>query len=341
MAPRTAQNMARLKEVVRSSKLFLRKYAMMIMVVVLLVHVVVFDLALLIFVSKASSAANKVEELIPVQQVLASLDLGNSELGLGRIFEDVLPEQYLLAVHTIYHHFVRAVHRFATVDVNTGAVHQLIYDTSTNREFVLIMRRMQERGLTPTDSERLVVDIGTMDGISGSNSFNFVAIGWHGVLVEPFPRHFERILRNHEDYLNVRTQRVIPVNAVVSDRDGTIPLALYSSHSKTSNTVVPDMNRNKVPSEIIDVRSYTPASLAQAFNIPKSFAVLTVDAEGIDDTIVRLFVEAGFRPWFVILELRDDYVDFSDRPDEFLLTFGYKEMAVAGSNVIWELSQVR
>ena len=77
------------------------------------------------------------------------------------------------------------------------------------------------------------------DGLSGSNSYNFIRHGFDGVLVEPFPDHQQRLLSNLEPYMNTGRQSVQLVRGVVSDKDGTLGLTIYDTeNSKTSNTVL-------------------------------------------------------------------------------------------------------
>lgn len=41
------------------------------------------------------------------------------------------------------------------------------------------------------------------DGLSGSNSYNFIRQGFQGVLVEPFPEHQARLKSNLALYMEV------------------------------------------------------------------------------------------------------------------------------------------
>ena len=90
----------------------------------------------------------------------------------------------------------------------------------------------------------------------------------------------------------------------------------------------------RVANEVIQVTSYTPATLASKFGIPKKFTLLTIDAEGIEFIILKLWIEAGFRPLFVIIEVRTR----TKRLDQTLMVdAGYHELGFFGPNVIWEL----
>ena len=82
-------------------------------------------------------------------------------------------------------------------------------------------------------------DCVTRDGLSGSNSYNFLAQGFDGVLVEPFPEHQQRLVSNLRPYMDSTTQRVQLVKGVVSDVDGLKRLSVFAGeNSKTSNTVL-------------------------------------------------------------------------------------------------------
>jgi hypothetical protein len=83
------------------------------------------------------------------------------------------------------------------------------------------------------------------------------------------------------------------------------------------------------------VESYTPRRLATLASIPRTFAVLSVDAEGVDVAVLHGFISAGYRPLFAIVELRGaERVARHDVP--FMKAAGYEEIAHVGSNFIWE-----
>ena len=92
---------------------------------------------------------------------------------------------------------------------------------------------------------------------------------------------------------------------------------------------------NGATMSVLEVESYTPATLGALASLPRTFAVLTVDAEGVDVQVLRGFITAGYRPLFAILELKGH--DRVTRPDaDFMRAAGYEELAHVGPNYIWE-----
>ncbi len=88
----------------------------------------------------------------------------------------------------------------------------------------------------------------------------------------------------------------------------------------------------------IDVESYTPTTLGALASLPRTFAVLTIDAEGVDVQVLRGFIGAGYRPLFAILELKGS--ERAARLDVAIMrAAGYEELAHVGSNFIWERKQ--
>jgi hypothetical protein len=63
-------------------------------------------------------------------------------------------------------------------------------DVSHSGEWLLVFKRIQARRTFPY--EQLVVDIGANDGLLGSNSYNFIQLGWHAILVEPMSSQIDQ-----------------------------------------------------------------------------------------------------------------------------------------------------
>lgn len=285
---------------------------------VLLLHLLILDYFIFSSYRQISSLFSENQVFV---DAISSIDFSENALGLSSLFEEKLPPTYLAAIHQLYAIIITQIHRLRIID------NQIIFDTSSNMETSIILARIAERHFP---IQRLVVDVGAMDGISGSNSFNYIALGWNAVLVEPYPPHARSIERNLDLYIRRLYQNISVVEGVVSDFDGMRMMTIFSDNSKTSNTIVPTKESN---AEIITVKSYTPKTLSEMYHIPTNFGVLTVDAEGFDVIIVHQFMKAGFRPSYIVMETR---LLPKDQTDSFLSGFGYNCIAKVGSNVIWE-----
>lgn len=294
------------------------KHLLVFFVVFVFLHIVLLDYFVLTTYSRINTLFTENEVLL---HVIESVNFTEDAFGLSTLFERKLPPSYLAAIHQLYALFITQVHRVSVIE------NRLILDTSTNMETSIILTRIAARHQTV---RRMVVDVGAMDGISGSNSFNYIVMGWDALLVEPYAPHVRSIERNLELYIKRMYQNVSVVEAVISDYDGTRMMSVSPDNSKTSSSIMPSANGK---GEVVLVRSYTPKTLAKLYEIPTNFGVLTVDAEGADVLVVNQFIEDGFRPSYIILETRLLPVD---QTDAFLSLHGYSRIAAVGSNVVWE-----
>ena len=101
---------------------------------------------------------------------------------------------------------------------------------SQNNEEALVKQYFRERTGT-------FIDIGANDGITLSNTYAAAQRGWKGVMVEPSPSVFDKLVSN------VQGTDVTCIQAAISDRQGTYnPCRLLTSLSNTDgegSTITP------------------------------------------------------------------------------------------------------
>lgn len=130
------------------------------------------------------------------------------------------------------------------------------------------------------------LDIGANDGITLSNTRALVELGWGGVLVEPSPEAFKRLIHNSINY------DVLKINVAVTMETGFIKLYESGEHlgvgdvSLVSSTVMKETLRwkNETFNEV-KVKSVTVEELLLMSRI-KTFDFITIDAEGVDFEIL-------------------------------------------------------
>jgi hypothetical protein len=295
-----------------------------------------------------------------------------SRVALG--LETVFDEKYLLLLHSWYSDFVRFINsRFVIHSANDAELMQLRFDVSTHGEFSIVYRNMVRTQRFPLHP--YVVDIGAMDGLTGSNSFNFMDRGFKGIMCEPFPRHQEKIISpNMEEFF--RANRGWLWKGAISGGKApegcnafTRQLCMFGDASATSSTIGCSIEEcqsrttahgNAVRTEIVRV---LPAKLLvrqsdEELNIlppdfdrtdippifPQHFGVLTVDAEGKDTAIVQEILEAGSRPLYIISEIDPTHQTMEDenswdRTIAMERQYGYEFLARVGDNLIVVLSE--
>ncbi len=140
------------------------------------------------------------------------------------------------------------------------------------------------------------LDIGANDGVTFSNSFALVNLGWSGVCVEPSPAAFAKLSSEHKEYQDdLLTRRIRCVNAAITTTDGPIDLYDSGTHLKKgdvallSTTVPAEVDRWKKSGEQFTkttVRGITFDTLMRE-TAQTRFDFVSIDAEGADLAILR------------------------------------------------------
>lgn len=137
------------------------------------------------------------------------------------------------------------------------------------------------------------LDIGANDGRLFSNSLWLIEQGWGGVMVEPSPKAFTELVKNHGENPKIYLRYY-----AITDHDGEV--IFYDSGSvkvtgrhKNSALVstihadyVPHWKRRSVPFDEIKVPCKTFSSFLEDSPI-KKFQFITIDAEGEDFNILK------------------------------------------------------
>lgn len=186
-------------------------------------------------------------------------------------------------------------------------------DTSQHGEQKVIFKYFSDH--PPTN--RALVDVGAF-GKELSNTYALLTLGWNGVLVEPEPERFE-IVQADFSGLAVRL-----FNCAVGTRSATMPLHRHSvaGHGSLIKEWIP----LSMDARVITVPVRPLLDILVECDIPLSFDLLSVDAEGYDFKILKkLFSTSEYRPRMVITE----NTAFPDCVG-FFAKYGYKLLAITG-----------
>jgi FkbM family methyltransferase len=163
----------------------------------------------------------------------------------------------------------------------------------------------------------LLVDVGAF-GRFMSNSWALLKHGWQGLLIEPNPARRSVI---EAEFAGLNFELVC---CGIGDAYDRLPFHLHSTSGYDSFS--PDWladDRSDV-SIMLDVSPLSPVLMCRGF--PRTFGLLSVDAEGFDERIISKFFEDGhFRPDLIVVEA----VSFPVASDLFDRN-GYSLFAVAG-----------
>ena len=160
------------------------------------------------------------------------------------------------------------------------------------------MRRKASRG----DEGFCFVQIGANDGVAFDPMRAFVLRHhWRGVLVEPQPAAFARLVENYRDEPQLAFE-----NAAIAERDGVVPffapkaqpglpdMTLAGSFDRAA---VERISRRRYGTDVeeLTVPALTVRTLLEKHQL-RSLDLVQSDAEGFDDRIVAMFVESGVLP---------------------------------------------
>ena len=178
------------------------------------------------------------------------------------------------------------------------------------------------------------VQIGANDGVIHDPIHQVVeACGWSGVLVEPLPVFYEKLVANYAGVPNLEFE-----NAAVGTTDGTATIfsvdprpgdpywvELLSSFNReviiSQGQVLPDVEHRLIE---VEVRTTTLASLVARHGLT-AIDLLHVDAEGYDFEILKqVDFGASWAPSFIIFEREHFDREMYRQAMHMLRTAGYR-----------------
>lgn len=218
--------------------------------------------------------------------------------------------QIFSTLKRVYTAFVTDALPHLLIKQNSGAFAQVVWDISSNNEFLFIWNHMQASNSLPNPpSIGSVVELGGGSGIGGSNSFNFIQQGWHGLIVEPLPAN-AALIREQLFFFPLGTV----LECAVDDHDGTATIFSFTGDGSSTTSCIEcedtaymeDATRRfGTPVQSI-VTVHKIDTLFQKNNIKKSFDVLSIDIEGREYIILVDMFAAKYFPRYVIVEMRFD-----------------------------------
>lgn len=190
------------------------------------------------------------------------------------------------------------------------------------------------RDLMPADFPTYLVDVGAYDGATLSNSAPFLAEGWSGVVIEPHPSLFARLAALHHGRDDVAC-----VNKAVAAEQGVLPLFLgVGGEDSMVSTLSTDENRwfeSMRTQESVEVEVDTLTSILDSCSAPGDFALLLVDAEGMDYDVLAGLDFERYRPRVIVTEEYRFNLDKHNGKFRLLLDQGYAFVNLVGANTIW------
>lgn len=179
------------------------------------------------------------------------------------------------------------------------------------------------------------VDVGANDGQSWSNSRFFGRLGWHLLLIEPIRRFADQCTE-----LYAGNQRVIVEELAISATAGTTDFFLTNDPDRDLLQMSSSLSaENDFGYEMVKTTVATAPlhSLLSAHDVPRDYAVLSVDAEGHDLTVLETARLETWRPRVICVEMIPG-TPAGAPIDAFLVAQGYRHAITTEANTLYLLA---
>lgn len=161
------------------------------------------------------------------------------------------------------------------------------------------------------------VEVGSFDGPTYSNVWQFVKAGWKGIMVEPMPGNLELLAGNLS---TIPSNRVVVEPIAASDKPGMIPMFFEREGSREAK-----------PGELTyQIQAMRLDDVLEKNQWQPDFDILVIDVETHEQPVLRGFDLAKWRPKVAIIEAYDFQRDWIINRFE-----GYRVYYADGLNVIF------
>ncbi len=188
------------------------------------------------------------------------------------------------------------------------------------------------------DEEFYFIQIGAHDGKWCDPINNYVKrFHWNGLLVEPQPRAFQKLVENYSDQPQLKFENAL----IFNENRAEVPL--YTVHNEGDNdalfqlSYMARLDRDSLFRELssfgleevnslieeIRVPSLTIPNLLEKHNFPK-LDLLVIDAEGYDFEILKMFDFSKIKPAIIQLEIAHLSIDEKNECFSYLAQNGYR-----------------
>ena len=147
------------------------------------------------------------------------------------------------------------------------------------------------------------VEIGASDGIELSNTYLLEKNGWNGICAEPIPDKFVKLCENRPK-ANCCDKALYHTSNQVVDFDICTSYSLLSGISESIDTYKQHVDQYKTT---IKVETITLEDLLDMWNVPKFIEYLSLDTEGSEYDILKVFDFTKYK--FGIIHVEHNYIE--------------------------------
>jgi len=165
-------------------------------------------------------------------------------------------------------------------------------------------------------SDMFFIQIGANDGVRRDPIRKHVLeLHWRGVLIEPIPGVFQRLVRNYAGVKGLQFE-----NAAICDTNGKVSFFIHPKHSDCSGLSVRTGKQKKTTMVECVVNGITFATLIEKHNV-QTIDLLQLDAEGYDFEIIQSIPFTKVIP--SIIRYEHKHIDNAECR-QYLEQFGYE-----------------
>lgn len=158
---------------------------------------------------------------------------------------------------------------------------------SQGREEEIILRK-----IAPLEGPRCVLDIGAFDGVTFSNSRALIERGWRGILIEPNPFAFQKLLELYGD-----NPKATLINAAMGEEKNLIK---FHEGGIYSTTTPQEKFKNATKWREYWVMQLTMSTLMNQVNVQAD--VISIDVEGKSFELLKLIPIVSWAPHVIVVE---------------------------------------
>lgn len=168
-----------------------------------------------------------------------------------------------------------------------------------------------------------VVDVGANDGFSWSNSYAFVKRGYSALLIEPMASYAEKCRERH-----LGNPKVIVEEVAILPHEGRTKFYVTQDSEADLLAMTSSVRREIIAIENveIEVQCCPLDTLLKRHSVPHDYALLNVDAEGVDLQVLQTAGLARWRPSIICVEYGQAEADIN----ALLTGHGYERRELLG-----------
>lgn len=175
----------------------------------------------------------------------------------------------------------------------------------------------------PKNYKGIFIEVGSLDGITDSNTYYFELLGWKGVTIEANPNAFNSLVKNRE----------FPINAAVGNSDNKM-VDFYVVTLENGNQGA--VSSLKIDQQLLDDhKSYNPTvnkvsvmqrtldSIIREYSWINKIDFISIDTEGTELDVLKNFDILRWKPKLFVIENNDST---DNTIEQYMKKMGYKKV---------------